>query len=98
MYAATSACSAAREHCPCTVADDLVEQRPARRAVLVGRIRVVDYSLSMGVPSRTSTLTPALDPPLLDFQIILGKVRPFTSPGRGPSTSSDHCSGIARFP
>jgi len=32
-----------REHCPCTVADDLVEQRPVRRTVLVGRIRVVDY-------------------------------------------------------
>ena len=26
------------------------------------------------------------------FQIFLGKVRPFTSPGRGPSTGSDHCS------
>jgi hypothetical protein len=32
-----------REHRPCTVAGDLVEQRPARRGVLVGRIRVVDY-------------------------------------------------------
>jgi hypothetical protein len=46
----------------------------------------------MGVPSRTSASTPALDQNYLDFQIILGKVRPFTSPGRGPSTSSDHCS------
>jgi len=26
------------------------------------------------------------------LQIILGKVRSFTSPGRGPSTGSDHCS------
>jgi hypothetical protein len=32
-----------REHCPCTVTHDLIEQRPARRAVLVGRIGVVDY-------------------------------------------------------
>jgi hypothetical protein len=32
-----------REHRPRTVTHDLVEQRPARRAVLVGRIRVVDY-------------------------------------------------------
>src|SRR5258707_12637074 len=46
----------------------------------------------MGVPSRTSALTPAPDQTNWDFQIILGKVRPFTSPGRGPSTSSDHCS------
>src|SRR6476619_1600387 len=49
-------------------------------------------TLSMGVPSRTSASTPALDQTYLDLQIILGKVRPFTSPGRGPSTSSDHCS------
>ena len=26
------------------------------------------------------------------MKIILGKVRSFTSPGRGPSTGSDHCS------
>ena len=32
-----------REHRSCTITHDLVEQRPARRAVLVGRIRVVDY-------------------------------------------------------
>ena len=29
-----------------------------------------------------------------DFTIILGKVRPFTSPDRGPSTGSDHCSSM----
>ena len=46
----------------------------------------------MGVPSRTSASTPAHDQTYLDIQIILGKVRPFTSPGRGPSTDSDHCS------
>jgi hypothetical protein len=32
-----------REHRPRTVTHDLVEQRPARRAVLTGCIRVVDY-------------------------------------------------------
>src|SRR6185436_1893123 len=32
-----------REHRPCTVTHDLVEQRPARRAVIAGHIRVVDY-------------------------------------------------------
>ena len=34
-----------REHLPCTVADDLVEQRPAdrRRGVLVGLVLLVDY-------------------------------------------------------
>jgi hypothetical protein len=31
------------QHCPCTLTHDLVEQRPARRAVLVGRIGVADY-------------------------------------------------------
>src|SRR5664280_3119446 len=49
-------------------------------------------SLSMGVPSRTSAPTPALDQNLNDLKIILGKVRSFTSPSRGPSTGSDHCS------
>jgi len=48
--------------------------------------------LSMGVPSRTSAPTPALDQTYSDSQIILGQERPSTSPGRGPSTSSDHCS------
>jgi len=34
-----------------------------------------------------------------ELQIILGKVRRFTSPGRGPSTGFDHCSsaGACRF-
>jgi hypothetical protein len=35
-------------------------------------------TVSMGVPSRTSASTPALDQTYLDFQIILGKVRPFS--------------------
>ena len=32
-----------REHRSCTVTHDLIEQRPARRAVLIGHICVVDY-------------------------------------------------------
>jgi hypothetical protein len=32
-----------REHRPGTVTHDLVEQRPARRAVVIGPICVVDY-------------------------------------------------------
>ncbi len=32
-----------RQHRPGTVTHDLVEQRPARRAVVIGRIGVVDY-------------------------------------------------------
>ena len=32
-----------REHRPCTFTHDLVEQRPARRAVVNGRICIVDY-------------------------------------------------------
>ena len=49
----------------------------------------------MGVPSRTSASTPGLDQNLYGLRIILGKVRPFTSPRRGPSTGSDHCSLVA---
>src|SRR5215203_2984950 len=45
--------------------------------------------------SRTSAPTPVLIRAANGFQIILGKVRPITSPGREPSTSSDHCSHIA---
>jgi hypothetical protein len=48
-------------------------------------------TLSLGVPSRTSAPTPVPDQNV-NFQIILGKVRPLTSPRRGPSTGSDHCS------
>ena len=50
----------------------------------------------MGVPSRTRASTPAVDQTYMDLQIVLGKVRPVTSPGRGPSTSSDRCSDPSR--
>jgi len=64
-----------REHRPRTVTHDLIEQRPARRAVLVGRIRVVDYR-EHGRTFRTSALTPAPDQTNWDFQIILGRCAP----------------------
>ena len=91
MYAATLGLQRSREHRPRTITHDLVEQPPARRALFVGRVRTWT-ALSVGVPSRTSAPTPALDQNYWDFQIIVGKVRPLTSPDRGPSTSSDHCS------
>src|SRR5215207_1943243 len=47
--------------------------------------------------SRTSAPTPVLIRAANGFQIILGKVRPITSPGREPSTSSDHCSLPAKY-
>src|SRR5271168_4394906 len=37
----------------------------------------------MGVPSRTSAPTPVRDQTYVNFQIILGKVRPLTPPRRG---------------
>src|SRR5215213_384649 len=48
--------------------------------------------------SRTSAPTPVLIRAANGFQIILGKVRPNTSPGREPSTSSDHCSKSSTVP
>jgi hypothetical protein len=47
----------------------------------------------MGVPSRTSAPTPVLIENS-GLQIILGKVRPFASPRREPSTGSDHFSVV----
>ena len=81
-----------RQHLPGTVAHDLIEQRAAR---LVGLGPVVDY-LEHGrtFPSRPPT------PALIDFyglRIILGKVRRFTSPRRGPS-GSDHVPVARRGP
>ena len=43
MYAATLGLQRSREHRPRTITHDLVEQPPARRALLGGRIRIVDY-------------------------------------------------------
>ena len=77
-----------RQHLPGAVADDLIQHR---RAGPVGLRTFLDYFEHEGVPSRTSASTPVLIENQR-LQIILGKVRPFTSPSRGPSTGSDHCS------
>ena len=76
------------QHLPGTVADNLIEQRRADRVGLGGDFNYFEHE---GVPSRTSASTPVLIR-ATGLQIILEKVRPFTSPGRGPSTGSDHCS------
>jgi len=46
----------------------------------------------MGVPFPNQRVNAGPDQSYLDLKIILGKVRSFTSPGRRPSTGSDHCS------
>jgi hypothetical protein len=51
----------------------------------------VDY-LEHGRTFPNQRVNAGPDQNYMGFQIILGKVRPFTSPGRGPSTGSDHCS------
>ncbi len=77
-----------RQHLPGTITDNLIQQR---RAGLVG-LRTSWTTVSM----RAYLSEPARQRRLLienhRLQIILGKVRSFTSPGREPSTSSDHCS------
>ena len=77
-----------RQHLPGTITDNLIQQR---RAGLVGLRTFLDYREHEGYLSE-----PARQRRLLienhRLQIILGKVRSFTSPGREPSTSSDHCS------
>ncbi|TBT94691.1 hypothetical protein ET996_09815 [Propioniciclava tarda] len=80
---------------PGTVTDQLVQQRSThpRRNVLLGLVLLVDYREH----GRTflNQRANAGRSELLGLQIILGKVRSFTSPGRGPSTGSDHCSDHA---
>jgi hypothetical protein len=79
------------QHPPRALPDDLVDQRPRRAARVVGRGLVMNY-LEHGrtFPNRRANAGP--DQNSFGFQIFLGKVRPFTSPRRGPSTGSDHCS------
>jgi len=88
-----------RQHLPSTLASELVEQRAAdsRGGVLVGLGLFLDY-LEHGrtFPNQRANAGP--DQNFDDFQIILGKVRSSTSPGRGPSTGSDHCSDDRQQP
>ncbi len=84
-----------RQQLVSTTASQLLEQRPADRCqgVLVGLTLLRDY-LKHGrtFPSRRSNNGPDHSSDVI--QILLGKVRPLTSPGRRPSTNSDHCSTI----
>ena len=80
-----------REHRPRPDTHDF-KQLPARRAVLVGRHPRRGLACAwayLPAPARHARL---LIRRTLTFRIILRKVRLFTSPERGPSTSSDHCS------
>ena len=67
-----------RQHLPGAVADDLIEQRPTDTIVLlVGRFRVVNYR-EHGRTFPNQRANAGLDQSYLDFQIILGKVRPLS--------------------
>jgi len=83
-----------REHLPRSLAHDLIEHRTAR---LVGLGLVVDY-LEHGRTFPTGAPTPAHDQTCYGLSIFLGKVRPFTSLRREPSTGSDHCSPLSGTP
>ena len=81
-----------REHLPRAVTDDLIEQRPTTRGrVDAGLDVLLDY-LEHGrtFPSRRANADP--DQNLYGLQILLGRYATLTSPRRGPSTGSDHCS------
>ncbi len=80
------------EHLPGAVAHDRVEQRLGRLGPgLVGLVLLVDY-LEHGRTFPNQRVNAGPDQSCFDLKIILGKVRSFTSPGRGSSTGSDHCS------
>ena len=59
-------------------------------ALLPHRFILGEDKIDFTNPIRTTVL--AL---LALLRIILGKARPFTSPRRGPSTGSDHCSAAS---
>src|ERR1700730_6636347 len=76
-----------REHLPRSLAHDLIEHEPLASLGSASSWT----TLSMGV-FPTGAPTPAHDQTCYGLSIFFGKVRPFTSPRRGPSTGSDHCS------
>jgi hypothetical protein len=82
------ACRATASICLAASRTISIEHRTAR---LVRLGLVVDY-LEHGRTFPTGAPTPAHDQTCYGLSIFLGKVRPFTSPRRGPSTGSDHCS------
>src|ERR1700730_15516623 len=82
-----------REHLPRSLAHDLIEHEPLASLGSASSWT----TLSMGV-FPTGAPTPAHDQTCYGLSIFLGKVRPFTSPRRGPSTGSDHCSRLLDDP
>src|SRR5450759_3458806 len=82
-----------REHLPGTVTDQFVQQGPTHpsRDVFVGAVLLGDYR-KHGRTFPNQRVNAGPDQSYLVLKIILGKVRSFTSPGRRPSTGSDHCS------
>src|SRR5450759_2047866 len=81
-----------REHLPGTVTDQFIQQGPThpRRGVL-GAVLLRDYR-EHGRTFPNQRVNAGPDQSYLVLKIILEKVRSFTSPGRRPSTGSDHCS------
>src|SRR5215203_6191524 len=79
-----------RQHLPGAVANNLIQNR-ARHIGLGRLLNYLEHWAYLPEPARQRRLLIRTT----GLQIILGKVRPITSPGRGPSTGSDHCSLLA---
>ena len=81
-----------REHLPSPITDDLIQQRPAPRSRVDVGLDVLLDCLEHGrtFPSRRANTD--TDQNLYGLQILLGRYATLTSPRRGPSTGSDHCS------
>src|SRR3954466_16086054 len=88
MNAATSACNAAASICraPSRTISSSID--PAAELGCAGSSTTVNMKAYLPEPARQRRLLIENQ----ELQIILGKVRLFTSPGRGPSTGFDHCS------
>src|SRR3954449_8998213 len=88
MNAATSACNAAANICraPSRTISSSID--PPAELGCAGSSTTVNMKAYLPEPARQRRLLIENQ----ELQIILGKVRLFTSPGRGPSTGFDHCS------
>jgi hypothetical protein len=79
------------QHPTSALAHDLIEQRQPTSRAIIASSRVSDHGEhGRTFPRRRANAAP--DQNYYGFQTLLGKVRPFTSPRREPSTGSDHCS------
>src|SRR6478736_3281973 len=92
MNAATSACNAAASICraPSRTISSSID--PPAELGCAGSSTTVNMKAYLPEPARQRRLLIENQ----ELQIILGKVRLFTSPGRGPSTGFDHCSSYGR--